>query len=44
MWDYRGNFGVVTRTATEITPDDAVLEALGLNSEAKPMPVQSSQE
>jgi aryl-phospho-beta-D-glucosidase BglC (GH1 family) len=38
MWDYRGNFGVVTRTATEITPDDAILKALGLNSDAKPMP------
>jgi aryl-phospho-beta-D-glucosidase BglC (GH1 family) len=44
MWDYRGNFGVVTRTKTEITPDDAVLKALGLNSEAKPMPAQSPQE
>lgn len=44
MWDYRGNFGVVTRTKSEITPDDAVLRALGLNSEAKPMPAQSPQE
>jgi aryl-phospho-beta-D-glucosidase BglC (GH1 family) len=39
MWDYRGNFGVVTRTDTEITPDDAILTALGLNADAKPVPV-----
>jgi len=37
MWDYRGNFGVVTRTDTEITPDDAILKALGLNADAKPV-------
>lgn len=37
MWDYRGNFGVVTRTAAEITPDDAILKALGLNDQAKPV-------
>src|ERR1700756_446012 len=41
MWDYRGNFGVVTRTDTEITPDDAILKALGLNADAKPMPFAS---
>lgn len=40
MWDYRGNFGVVRRTATEITPDDAILKALGLNADAKPVPIQ----
>lgn len=37
MWDYRGNFGVVTRTDTQITPDDAILKALGLNADAKPV-------
>lgn len=37
MWDYRGNFGVVTRTDTEITPDDAILKALGLNAAAQPV-------
>jgi endoglucanase len=37
MWDYRGNFGIVTRTDTEITPDDATLKALGLNADAKPV-------
>ncbi len=37
MWDYRGNFGVVTRTSTEITPDDDILKALGLNADAKPV-------
>lgn len=40
MWDYRGNFGVVTRTATEITPDDAILKALGLNADATPVSAQ----
>jgi endoglucanase len=39
MWDYRGNFGVVTRTDTEITPDDSILKALGLNADAKPVPL-----
>lgn len=39
MWDYRGDFGVVTRTATEITPDDAILKALGLNEAAQPAAV-----
>jgi aryl-phospho-beta-D-glucosidase BglC (GH1 family) len=39
MWDYRGNFGVVTRTKTEITPDDAILKALGLNADAQPVPL-----
>lgn len=37
MWDYRGNFGVVTRTDTEIAPDDAILKVLGLNADAKPV-------
>lgn len=37
MWDYRGNFGVVKRTKSEITPDDAILKALGLNGQAQPM-------
>jgi endoglucanase len=41
MWDYRGNFGVVTRTDTEITPDDAILQALGLNADAKPVALTS---
>jgi endoglucanase len=39
MWDYRGNFGVVTRTDTEITPDGAILKALGLNGEAQPIAI-----
>jgi endoglucanase len=43
MWDYRGNFGVVTRTDTEITPDDAILKALGLNADAKPSLLQLEQ-
>jgi aryl-phospho-beta-D-glucosidase BglC (GH1 family) len=43
MWDYRGNFGVVTRTDTEITPDDAILKALGLNADAKPVALASGQ-
>jgi aryl-phospho-beta-D-glucosidase BglC (GH1 family) len=37
MWDYRGNFGIVTRTDTEITPDGTILKALGLNAGAKPV-------
>jgi endoglucanase len=41
MWDYRGNFGVVTRTDTEITPDDAILKALGLNADAQPVALSS---
>ena len=40
MWDYRGNFGVVTRTETEITPDDAILKALGLNAESQPISIR----
>ncbi len=32
MWDYRGDFGVVERTPTQIKPDDAVLGALGLKT------------
>lgn len=30
MWDYRGNFGLVTHNGTEIAPDAVVLQALGL--------------
>lgn len=41
MWDYRGNFGVVKRTATEITPDDQILKALGLNENAPPVALTS---
>jgi endoglucanase len=37
MWDYRGNFGVVERTDTQVTPDAAILRALGLNAEAQPV-------
>jgi hypothetical protein len=29
----------VTRTDTEITPDDTILKALGLNADAKPAPL-----
>jgi hypothetical protein len=43
MWDYRGNFGVVTRTDTEIVPDDAILKALGLNADAKPVSLAGGQ-
>jgi endoglucanase len=39
MWDYRGNFGVVERTDKQITPDSAILRALGLNADAKPVAV-----
>lgn len=42
MWDYRGNFGVVTRSDTGITPDPAILKALGLNAGAKPEPVTAN--
>lgn len=41
MWDYRGNFGVVRRTDAEIIPDDAILKALGLNADAKPVPLSA---
>lgn len=30
MWDYRGGFGVVTKTNGTTTPDDRILHALGL--------------
>jgi aryl-phospho-beta-D-glucosidase BglC (GH1 family) len=43
MWDYRGNFGVVTRSDTEITPDDATLKALGLQGDTKPVALSRSQ-
>jgi hypothetical protein len=39
MWDYRGNFGVVERTDTRITPDPAVLKALGLNANVQPVTI-----
>ena len=39
MWDYRGNFGVVEHTDTQITPDPAVLKALGLNANAQPVTI-----
>lgn len=35
MWDYRGNFGMVERTETRITPDPAILRALGLKADAQ---------
>jgi endoglucanase len=35
MWDYRGNFGVVHRDASTITPDPGILKALGLRAEVK---------
>ena len=41
MWDYRGNFGVVDRTDTRITPDQAVLRALGLNADAQPVTISA---
>ncbi len=43
MWDYRGNFGVVQRTDAEITPDPAILSALGLNANVKPALVTPGQ-
>jgi endoglucanase len=42
MWDYRGNFGVVRREASEISPDPAVLKALGLRADVSPMPLAVS--
>ncbi|MGA7314614.1 MAG: cellulase family glycosylhydrolase [Silvibacterium sp.] len=41
MWDYRGNFGVVERSSTQITPDPAILRALGLNADASPVAVNA---
>ena len=41
MWDYRGNFGVVQRTDTQITPDPAILRALALNADAQPAAVSA---
>ena len=32
MWDYSGNFGLVTRTGSASTPDLAIFDALGLRS------------
>jgi hypothetical protein len=37
MWDYRGNFGVVHRDASTITPDPGILKALGLHADAGPV-------
>jgi hypothetical protein len=36
MWDYRGNFGVVQRTA-QIRPDSAIMLVLGLNANVQPV-------
>lgn len=41
MWDYRGNFGVVKRTKSEISPDDVILKSLGLNGQAQPVTVST---
>jgi aryl-phospho-beta-D-glucosidase BglC (GH1 family) len=41
MWDYRGNFGVVEHSSTQITPDPAILRALGLNADARPVAVNA---
>jgi aryl-phospho-beta-D-glucosidase BglC (GH1 family) len=41
MWDYRGNFGVVDRTGAQITPDPAILRALGLNADAHPVTISA---
>lgn len=41
MWDYRGNFGVVERSSTQITPDPAILRVLGLNADAQPVTVSA---
>lgn len=38
MWDYCGNFGVVKRSDTGISPDAAVLRALGLRPIPLPEP------
>ncbi|HZD50064.1 MAG TPA: hypothetical protein VE178_15080 [Silvibacterium sp.] len=37
--DYRGNFGVVERTDTQITPDPAILKALGLHADVQPVTI-----
>lgn len=41
MWDYRGNFGVVEHSSTQITPDPAILHVLGLNADAHPVAVNA---
>jgi endoglucanase len=43
MWDYRGDFGVVHREDNQITPESAILKALGLNADAKPVPLSAPQ-
>ena len=35
MWDYDGNFGVVTKKDGKTTPDEMTVKALGLNMPAK---------
>ena len=35
MWDYSGNFGVVTKKDGRIVPDESTLRALGLNTPAR---------
>jgi len=32
MWDYSGGFGVVTKTGSEIVPDEPTPRALGLKA------------
>jgi len=32
MWDYSGGFGVVTKTGSEVVPDEPTLRALGLKA------------
>ena len=41
MWDYRGNFGIVIHTGSEITPDPAILRALGLNANVPPAALET---
>jgi hypothetical protein len=31
MWDYSGNFGVVTKEDGKTTPDEGTVKALGLH-------------
>jgi endoglucanase len=39
MWDYRGNFGVVTRQDGKSIPDPPIVEALGLKAVAAAQPM-----
>jgi endoglucanase len=43
MWDYRGNFGVVHRDNGRITPDAAILKALGLKADVQPVSLPAAQ-